>query len=76
MDKFHISEPLHLCTRYSANLPTTRKIILSYYERLLNAGLAMKISLHTTKEEYLCDAITTSPEVTEVILRCMPAMKR
>ena len=31
-------------------MPVIRKtIILSYYETLLDAGLAVKISLHTTK---------------------------
>ena len=49
LEKFHVSEPLHLYARYLANLPLSRKTILSYYERLLDAGLAVKISLHTTK---------------------------
>ena len=50
-------------------MPVIRKMILSYHERLLDAGLAVKISLHTTKGEYFGDAITTSPEVVEAMLR-------
>jgi len=50
-------------------LPVIRKMIRSYYETLLDAGLAVKISLHNTKGEYFGDAITTSPEVVEAMLR-------
>ena len=31
-------------------MPVIRKMIRSYYETLLDAGLAVKISLHTTHE--------------------------
>ena len=50
-------------------MPVIRKMIRSYYETLLDAGLAVKISLHTTKGEYFGDAMTTSPEVVEAMLR-------
>jgi len=46
-----------------------RKTILSYYKTLLDAGLAVKISLHTTEGEYFGDAMATSPEVVEAMLR-------
>ena len=50
-------------------MPVIRKTILSYYETLLDAGLAVKISLHTTEGEYFGDAMATSPEVVEAMLR-------
>jgi len=50
-------------------LPVIRKMILSYYKTLLDAGLAVKISLHTMKGEYFGDAMATSPEVVEAMLR-------
>ena len=50
-------------------MPVIRKTIRSYYETLLDAGLAVKTSLHTTKGEYFGDAMATSPEVVEAMLR-------
>ena len=67
--KFHISNPLRLYAKYLANLPTVRRTILSYYERLLNMGLAVRIKLHTAKGEYFGDAISTSLEVVELVLK-------
>ena len=64
LEKFHISEPLHLYACYLANLPAIRRTISSYYERLLDAGLAEKISRYE-----FGDVITTSPEMIEAMLR-------
>ena len=50
-------------------LPVIRKTILSYYETLLDAGLAVKTSLHIIEGEYFGDAVATSPEVVEAMLR-------
>jgi len=61
LECYGLSEPLRL----AGDQENER----SYYETLLDAGLAVKISLHNTKGEYFGDAITTSPEVVEAMLR-------